>query len=314
MNSKWQPHPASWWLLSLGLISVASSSDLPTLLFLVLALAGLGLLVPDGSPMAKTVRLYAALAIAVLITRLFFRILFNFQSGDTGVLFEIPEFELSLGLLGEVKLFGPVTAGGLSSGATEGLRLAAIVLSAGLANTLGSPKKLIRSIPSSLQEIGTALSIAFNFAPAIVAGFERVRTSQSLRGRSKNQNLVKRIVIPVLEDALAESFHLAAAMAMRGFGRDHSGSPKQTMITRILTFASLASATWSTYLLLGENQILLAILPLLLSCLLAAAAIRIGSRGIKRSYIIANRATVFDALLAVLSISLLTFGILGGLR
>ncbi len=295
----------------MGLIALASNSGLPTLLALVLVLSSLGLAAPTGSDYSKSVRMYVLLAIAVLVTRLLFRVIFNYQTVESDPLFTVPPVTIPLGWLGQIDLFGAVTVDSFKSAATEGLRLAAIVLSAGLANTLGSPKKLLRSIPGAMQEIGTALAIAFNFAPALVAGFERVRATQALRGRSSKQNVVNRVVIPVLEDAIAQSFHLAATMATRGFGRALPTSTSKRLFTRLFSLMSLVLVIAATFLLLGSAQSLLAILLLVLAVLFAATAIRLGSAPGQRTKLNSNRIGAIDCLIAFGAIFISALGLMG---
>jgi len=309
--SKLQPHPASWWLLSLGLIALASNSGLPVLLALVLLLASLGLAAPTGSAYAKSVRLYVLLAIAVLVTRLLFRVIFNYQTVESDPLFTVPPVTIPLGWLGQIELFGAVTAASLNSAATEGLRLAAIVLSAGLANTLGSPKKLLRSIPGALQEVGTALAIAFNFAPALVSGFERVRASQLLRGRSRRQNMANRVLIPVLEDAIEQSFHLAATMATRGFGRMTPLSSSRQTWMRLFTLLSLTLVIFSTFLLLATNHAMLAISLLILAVCAGGAAIRTGSPAGQRTTLNPQKIGAIDLIMAAIAASVTALSLMG---
>ena len=69
-------------------------------------------------------------------------------------------------------LLGPVTAARRCCAALyDGLRLATIVICVGAANSLANPKRLLRSVPPALYEVGTALVVAVTVLPA--AGRER---------------------------------------------------------------------------------------------------------------------------------------------
>ena len=54
----------------------------------------------------------------------------------------------------------------LLAGLYDGLRLATIVICVGAANALANPKRLLRSVPPALYEVGTALVVAVTVLPA----------------------------------------------------------------------------------------------------------------------------------------------------
>ena len=301
-----QLHPGSWWLVAIALISLASSASLQFLLVQVLILASLGLLIREQTSMAASARLYAVLAIGVFATRVIFRLIFNYETigplSETQALFGIPRLEIQLGWLGSIKLFGEMSSASFTSAITDGLRLAAIILSVGLANTLAAPKRLIGAVPSALYELAIAISIALNFAPSIISGFERVRRVQRLRGQAKKQQLIKRVLIPVLEDALSQSFELAASMANRGFGRRAQLSPTRKLLFRVVAIFTLISFAISTSLWISSDQILTASIALLSGVLSAIVTIRIAAPRQKRTRINPLRFTLVDWLVSLSSI------------
>ena len=75
-----------------------------------------------------------------------------------------------------------MTREALLAGLYDGLRLAAIVICIGAANSLANPKRLLKSLPPALYEIGTALVIAVTILPQLADSARRVRRAQSLRG------------------------------------------------------------------------------------------------------------------------------------
>ena len=301
-------HPGSWWLVAIALIAVATSAGLPILLMQVLILCSLGLFIREGTTMANSARLYVLLALGVFAARLCFRLIFNYETpvaaADSQALFGLPRIEIELGFLGAIKLFGAMTMPSLTAAVTDALRLAAIILSAGLANTLAAPKRLIAAIPGSLFELAIALSIALNFAPAIISGFERVRRVQTLRGSAKKSQLIKRVLIPVLEDALGQSFNLAASMANRGFGRRHQLSASRKTVFRISSLFALFGFAASISLWITSDQTLIASIALICGVLGAISAIRIASPPRKRTRVHPQKFGLLDWSVAIGSLAI----------
>ena len=81
-----------------------------------------------------------------------------------------------------LRLLGSVTQESLLSGLYDGLRLATIVICVGAANALANPKRLLRSVPPALYEIGSALVVAITVLPQLADSLRRVRAAQTLRG------------------------------------------------------------------------------------------------------------------------------------
>lgn len=268
--------------------------------------------------MAASAKLYVFLAIAVFATRVIFRLIFNYETvdpmGETQALFGIPRVEIQLGWLGSIKIFGEMSAASFSAAITDGLRLAAIILSVGLANALAAPKRLISAVPSSLHDLAIAISIALNFAPAIIAGFERVRRVQRLRGAAKKPQLIKRVLIPVLEDALGQSFNLAASMANRGFGRRAQLSPTRKLIFRVVAIFTLVSFAISTSLWIASDQIILASLTLFSSVLGAIFTIRTAAPRQRRTRIHPLRFNLVDWLVSFGSVFVTVVATMGWLK
>ncbi len=68
------------------------------------------------------------------------------------------------GLAG-VTLGGPVTSESLVAAFSEGLQLATLLACVGAANSLASPYRLLRTLPSVLYELGVVVTVALSFAP-----------------------------------------------------------------------------------------------------------------------------------------------------
>ena len=114
----------------------------------------------------------------------------------------------------------PVTLEGLLAAAYEGMRLAAILACLGATNALASPRRLLRYVPATLYEVGTAVVVALTFAPQMVEDAARVRAARRLRGHTgRGIREMGRLAVPVLVGSLERSLSLAASMESRGYGR-----------------------------------------------------------------------------------------------
>ena len=80
-----------------------------------------------------------------------------------------------------MRLLGPVTREAVLAGLYDGLRLGTIVICVGAANALANPKRLLRSVPAALHEVGTALVVAVTVLPQLADSARRVRAAQALR-------------------------------------------------------------------------------------------------------------------------------------
>ena len=102
----------------------------------------------------------------------------------------------------------------------------------GAANRLANPKRLLRSMPPALYEIGTALVVAVTVLPQLADSVRRVRAAQRLRGGEAGRvRRLRRLLVPVLEDALERSLALAAGMDTRGYGRTTGLTPGRRRLT-----------------------------------------------------------------------------------
>ncbi|MEV7428549.1 MULTISPECIES: energy-coupling factor transporter transmembrane component T [unclassified Nocardioides] len=212
-------HPVAWYAWAIGLATAASSTTNPLVLGLLLAVATLVVVSRrSDQPWAASFRLYLWLGLLVLVLRVLFRVVFGGSYPGT-VLLDLPQVPLPDWVLG-VTLLGPVTREGLLSGVYDGLRLATIIVCIGAANALANPKRLLRSVPPALHEVGTALVVAVTVLPQLADSVRRVRAAQQLRaGEERRVRGLRRVLVPVLEDALERSLALAAGMDARGYGR-----------------------------------------------------------------------------------------------
>ena len=70
-----------------------------------------------------------------------------------------------------------------------------------------------------VYEFGISIVIATSVLPQLVTSLARIRQAQRLRGQSlRGFASWRRVAIPLLEESLARSLDLAAAMDSRGYG------------------------------------------------------------------------------------------------
>jgi len=233
---------------------------------------------------SKSIKFYLRLAVAVILIRIVFRIVFNLETNPANPFLVLPAISINLGNSLSIQLFGSISALSFGAALTDGLRLAAIILSIGMATSLANPRKLLKSTPGALYEVATAISIALNLAPQLITSINRVRRARSLRGQSKGIRAIPGIVIPVLEDTIDQSMSLAASMSARGFGRRGKKTKSQQLLTRTLGLVSVASIAIGVFLLLITPETVQLDLGLTLFGLIAAFLyIRMSSLGQTRT-------------------------------
>ncbi|WP_051485396.1 energy-coupling factor transporter transmembrane component T family protein [Nocardioides sp. J54] len=268
-------HPVAWWAWALGLAVGTSFTTNPFLLGLLLA--GITLTVlscRSDQPWARSFRLYVWLGVVVVAVRVLFRILLG---GNTPghVLFSLPTIALPDWVAG-IDLLGPFTREELLASTYEGLRLATLLIAVGAANALANPKRLMKSLPPALYEIGTAMTVAINILPQLADSAARVRAAQQLRGgpegRFHRVRGLRRLLVPVLEDAFERSLALAAGMDARGYGRAGAATPAQRRTTGVLMVTGLLGVVVGVYAMLDSTAPRLLALPMLAAGMAVALA------------------------------------------
>ncbi len=256
-------HPIAWWSWAIGLATAASQTTNPLLLLLIMGAATVVVMARrSGHPFGRSFRLYVMLAALTVVLRVVFRIIFGGQ--EVGhVLLALPEIPLPDWAAG-IRLLGPVTSEALLAGLYDGLRLAAIIICVGAANSLANPKRLLASVPPALYEIGTALVVAVTIFPQLADSARRVRAAQALRGgTTTGVGRLRRFLVPVLEDALERSLALAAGMDTRGYGRSGGASPRERWLTGSLLLMALTGICVGTYAWLDPTAPRILALPML---------------------------------------------------
>ncbi|GIL35750.1 energy-coupling factor transporter transmembrane component T [Phycicoccus sp. DTK01] len=246
-------HPGAWWGWAIGLAVAVSAVTNPLLLLLALAVAALVVSARRGSsPWARAFRLYLWLGLAIIVVRVVLHVAVGLKFGTLRVL-PLPEATLPSWAAG-IQVGGDVYLEGLLGAATLGLRLAVIIACIGAANALANPKRLLRSLPTALHEVGAAVVVSVSVAPQLAESVQRVRRARDLRGETrKGIRAVPAIALPVLEDTLERSLLLAAAMDSRGYGRSGTAAPRQRLVTGAVTLLGLLLTAVGLYGILDAS-------------------------------------------------------------
>ncbi len=211
-------HPLTWWIWSCAIaISIAR---VHTPIFAIVSVGVVGLIVfvaRENAPWGRSFVWTLKIALWILVIRVFIAITIGVPIPGTTV-FSLPRISLPSWMPG-VRIGGDVTLERISSALSEGVIICAIIVVFGAAASLTSPHRLLRVLPIYMYEFGVSVVIASTVLPQLVTSFTRIRTAQRLRGQStKGLRSYRRVAIPLLEESLARSLDLAAAMDARGYG------------------------------------------------------------------------------------------------
>ncbi len=211
-------HPVAWWGWALGVAVAAGLTTNPLELLLMFCSVWLVVAARRGtSPWARSFRLYVWLGLVVVAMRVVFHVLVGFKYGDH-VLVRLPSVPLPDWAAG-IQIGGPVYLESLLAATCVGLQLAVLIVAIGAANALANPKRLLRSLPRALHEVGTAVVVSVSVAPQLAESVQRVMRARHLRGEAGHGlRTLPRVALPVLQDTLDRSLMLASAMECRGYG------------------------------------------------------------------------------------------------
>ena len=235
-------HPLTWWIWA-GLLAIAIVRFQSTVLTLlgVGAVAGLVFWLREDAPWGKSFSWTLKLSLWILFVRTLIGILIGVPIPGT-TLFTLPIIELPNWMPG-IRIGGAVTSERLSSAVSEGILICAIILIFGAAASLTSPQRLLRILPVYVYEFGVSVVIATSALPQLVTSVSRIRQAQMLRGQSlRGFRSWKRIAIPLLEESLARSLDLAAAMDSRGYGISRKRSRYRPIKWRYTDYLVILSA------------------------------------------------------------------------
>lgn len=214
-------HPLTFWSIftALAVGVVASDSSLSALI----ALGGATLLVQryrgDG-PWRNSFKWSLVAGIYLIAIRAVAGIVIGVpRVGET--LFTLPRIYLPSWMPG-IRIGGPVTWERLSFSLHEGLIIATVIALFGAANSVTSPHKLLRVMPSRVYQLAVTLTIATSVFPQLISSITRIRQAQYLRSGKKPR--ISSVAIPLLEESLGRAVALAESMEAKGFGQSRKQS------------------------------------------------------------------------------------------
>lgn len=191
----------------------------------------------DEGPWGSSFKWSLLAGLYLLVIRLLAGIIIGVpRPGNT--LFTFPRIELPSWLPG-IRIGGAVTYERLSSSVQEGLIIAAVIALFGAANSVTSPRKLLRTLPTSLYQVGVALTIATTVLPQLISSISRIRSAQFLRNGQRVR--ISSIALPLLEESLSRAIHLAQSMESRGFGQSRLRTRYRAIPFRTIDFLHLTS-------------------------------------------------------------------------
>ena len=211
-------HPLTWWIFSLTLAAAVVRVDTPGFALMVVGVMSAVVFTQrENAPWGRSFNWTLKLALWIIAVRAIIGVLIGVPIPGT-VLFKVPILPLPHWMPG-IRIGGDVTLERLTSSVSEGVVICAMIVIFGAAASLTSPHRLLRILPIYLYEFGVAVVIATSVLPQLVSAVSRIRMAQRLRGqRTRGVRSFKRIAIPLLEESLARSLDLAAAMDSRGYG------------------------------------------------------------------------------------------------
>jgi energy-coupling factor transporter transmembrane protein EcfT len=211
-------HPLTWWIWAIALaIAVMRFDSTVFTISCVGAVAVIVFINRDDAPWGKSFNWTLKITAWILLIRTIIGVLIGVPIPGT-TLFTVPILPLPDWMPG-IRIGGTVTYERLSSAVTEGILICAIIVIFGAAASLTSPHRLLRVLPVYIYEFGISIVIATSVMPQLVTSVTRIRQAQKLRGQSlRGFASWRRVAIPLLEESLARSLDLAAAMDSRGYG------------------------------------------------------------------------------------------------
>jgi energy-coupling factor transport system permease protein len=274
-------HPVAWWIWALGMATAATRTTNPLLLGAIIAVVAFVVSARRGDALwSSGFHGYVIAGLVVIAVRVALRSVLDGQYGEH-VLFHVPELPLPSSAEG-IRIGGPVSLEGLLAAFYDGLRLATLILCIGAANVLANPKRLLKSTPSSLHEVGVAITVALTVAPQLVESARRVRRARGLRGGSPSRrHLLRQLVVPVMTDALDRSILLAAAMDARGHGRTTETRRGARLASGALVLLGLCGVCVGVYGLLDATTPAVLGAPMLvLGAAAAVGGLAVAGRGV----------------------------------
>ncbi|WP_246150006.1 ATP-binding cassette domain-containing protein [Agromyces intestinalis] len=166
----------------------------------------------------EALRTAALLAVAFVVFRVAYRVLFDGAGGSGFVLLDLPEMRLPAPF-GHVVLFGDITVDGLARAVAGALPIALVIVAFGVLNAIVDVSRLFArgARRGPVRGIARALVIAWATFPGLGEAVRSVQLARRLRGERGAASLL----VPVFERTVERAVAVAAAMEVRGFAAAH---------------------------------------------------------------------------------------------
>lgn len=212
-------HPLTWWIGAIA-TSIAVALTQSTI-FNIVVVGGMSFLVHqinkravDRTPWSGGLWFALKIAAVIIVIRTFIGIAIGVPIPGTTI-FELPVLYLPDWIAG-IRVGGAITQERLGFAVSEGVQIATLICIFGAATSLTSPHKLLRQMPVFIYEFGVALVITTSVLPQLISSASRIKTAQRMRGITRRG--WSGVALALLEESLARSLDLAAAMDSRGYG------------------------------------------------------------------------------------------------
>jgi energy-coupling factor transport system permease protein len=280
-------HPLAWWAWAacLAVAAMQTSNPNPFLLLLIGAVACFVAASCRGNaPWSGSLALFLRIGLVVVVIRVAIEILFGQRGVPGHVLFTLPRVPLP-SWAAAVSIGGAVTLESILTALVLGLQIAVILVSFGAANSLVSPYRLLRCLPTVLYETGVAVTVALSFTPELIETISAVRQARRLRGIPTNGlRGLRGIAVPVLEGALERSLQLATSMDARGYGRRNATSRRAHVLAVGATALGLLLAAIGIYGVIDTGSLFGLGLPIVaVAVVLCALGLTLGGRLTERT-------------------------------
>ena len=208
-------HPLTLWTWALLLATAVVLTDSGWVALAAVMIATLVVRVRrDNSPWSRSYNIALRIGAFIIVLRSIVGVLIGVPIPGTTI-FTLPILQLPSWMPG-IRIGGAVTLERLSSAFHEGFIIATVIALFGAATSLTSPRKVLRTLPFFIYEIGITLVIATSLFPQLAQSARRIQRARVLRGHGSLS--WRGLALPLLEESLSRSLQLAAAMDSRGFG------------------------------------------------------------------------------------------------
>ena len=212
-------HPLTWWVgAAASAIAVLLTENT---IFNLLIVGGVSFLVyrmnkksVERTPWSGGLWFAMKIALIIVALRTFIGVAIGVPVPGTP-LFDLPILYLPDWMAG-IRVGGAITQERLFFAVSEGIHIATLICIFAAATSLTSPHRLLRQMPVFIYEFGVALVITTSVLPQLVASASRIKTAQRMRGITRRG--WSGVALALLEESLARSLDLAAAMDSRGYG------------------------------------------------------------------------------------------------